>query len=189
MNLSSKASASDKLSQGDVYVFTKVLSLLSVASMFTLLAFTGVNAQEGKGKDIVEIAASDKNFSTLVTAVKAAGLVEALKGDGPFTVFAPTNAAFDKLGKETLEAVIKDKEKLTSILKYHVIAGSVMAKDAVALAKDNKSAKTLQGGEIKLSLEGKKLMLNGTSTVTKANIKAKNGVIHVIDTVILPPTK
>lgn len=138
-------------------------------------------------KTIVEIAAGNKNFTKLVAAVKAAGLVEALSGEGPFTVFAPTDAAFEALGEETLKAVLADKKKLTAILTYHVIKGKVPAADALALAKDEKSAKTLNGAEIKLSIKDGSLYLNGTSKVVKTDIIAKNGIIHVIDKVLLPP--
>jgi uncharacterized surface protein with fasciclin (FAS1) repeats len=139
-------------------------------------------------KTIVEIAVGNKDFTKLVAALKAAGLVEALSGEGPFTVFAPTDAAFDALGEETLKAVLADKKKLTAILTYHVIKGKVPAADALALAKDGKSAKTLNGAEIKLSIKDGSLYLNGTSKVIKTDIFGKNGVIHVIDKVLLPPT-
>lgn len=134
-------------------------------------------------KTIVETAVGNKDFSTLVTAVKAAGLVETLNGDGPFTVFAPTNAAFDKLGKETIEKVLADKEKLTAILTAHVVKGKVMAADVVKL--DGKMAKTLQGTEYKVSVDGSTVKI-GDATVKVTDIECKNGVIHVIDTVLMP---
>lgn len=137
---------------------------------------------------IVDIALADENFSTLVAAVKAAGLVDALKGDGPFTVFAPTNAAFEKLEKEkpgTIASLLKpeNKQKLTEILTYHVVPGRVMAADAKALANGTKVA-TLNGKEISVwNADGVKI---NNARVIKADVQATNGVIHVIDTVILP---
>jgi transforming growth factor-beta-induced protein len=136
-------------------------------------------------KTIVDIAAGNPDFSTLVTAVKAAGLVETLSGPGPFTVFAPTNEAFAKLPKATLDAVLADKKALTDILTYHVVAGKVLAADVVKL--DGKSAKTVNGAEVKIAVSGGKVTLNGNVNVTATDIIASNGVIHVIDTVLLPP--
>jgi len=155
--------------------------------VLTFLFFGNSWSYAGSDKTVVEIAAGNKDFSKLVAAVKAAGLVEALSGDGPFTVFAPTDAAFEALGEDTLKAVLADKKKLTAILTYHVIKGNVPAKDALALAKDGKSAKTLNGAEIKLSIKDGSLYLNGTAKVVKTDIVGKNGVIHVIDKVLLPP--
>ncbi|MFM7152245.1 MAG: fasciclin domain-containing protein [Gemmataceae bacterium] len=157
--------------------------MMAVAGLALAVSSGMVRAED---KDIVDTAVEAK-FSKLVAAVKAAELVETLKGKGPFTVFAPTDKAFEALGEETLNAVLKDKEKLTAILTYHVVPGEVMAKDAVALAKDGKSAKTVQGGEIKLSIEDGKVKLNGEAVVIKTDIKTKNGVIHIIDKVIMPP--
>ena len=137
-------------------------------------------------KTIVEIAASNPDFSTLVAAVKAAGLAETLSGDGPFTVFAPTNAAFEKLPKGTVESLLKpeNKEKLAGILKYHVMAGKVMAADAIKL--DGKSAKTVQGSSAPIIVKGGVVYI-GAAKIVKTDIVGSNGVIHVIDTVILPP--
>jgi uncharacterized surface protein with fasciclin (FAS1) repeats len=142
-------------------------------------------AQDTMNKTVVEIAAGNKDFSTLVAAVKAAGLVETLSGKGPFTVFAPTNAAFAKLPKGTVEELLKpeNKEKLTAILTYHVVAGKVMAADAIKL--DGKMAKTVNGQEIAIKVKEGKVMIND-ATVTAADIVGSNGVIHVIDTVLLP---
>jgi uncharacterized surface protein with fasciclin (FAS1) repeats len=133
---------------------------------------------------IVEIAAGNSDFSTLVAAVKAAGLVETLSGEGPFTVFAPTNAAFSKLPAETLASLLKpeNKEKLAAILKYHVVSGKVMASQVVGL----KAAKTVQGQSVSIATEDGKVVLNGQSQVVKTDIAGGNGVIHVIDTVLLP---
>ncbi len=128
-----------------------------------------------------ETAVSAGSFATLVTALKAAGLDEALAGKGPFTVFAPTDDAFKKLPAGTVEGLLKDIPKLKSILLYHVVAGEVMAKDVVKLT----SAKTLQGTDVKIATKGATVMVNDAAVV-KADNKTSNGVIHVIDTVILP---
>lgn len=137
--------------------------------------------------DIVDLAIADKELSTLVTAVKAAGLVEALKAKGPFTLFAPTNAAFDKLGKEKLEALLKDKDALANILKFHVIEGAVTAEQVM---KMKESSQTLQGTRFMIaSKEGKVVLFTdqkNPATVVKADIKASNGIIHKIDTVLIP---
>ncbi len=157
--------------------------VLSVVS----LAVRAEEAKEAKETgDIVDVAVGAK-FTKLVAAVKAADLVETLKGKGPFTVFAPTDEAFEALGEEKLAALLKDKEALKKILTYHVVSGKVLAKDAIALAKDEKSAKSVEGSSIKLSIKGKSLTLNGEAKVIKANVMASNGVIHVIDKVIMPP--
>jgi uncharacterized surface protein with fasciclin (FAS1) repeats len=163
--------------------------LLSLSAVALLLGVApgGVRAGERASKDIVDTAVSAGQFETLVTAVKAAGLVDTLKGEGPFTVFAPTDEAFAKLGKETINEVLKDKKKLTQILTYHVVPGNVLARDAIKLA--GKGAKTVQGQEIGISVKDNKVMLNGQATVIKANIRCSNGVIHVIDQVLLPTTR
>ena len=134
-----------------------------------------------KQKDIVDTAVAAGSFKTLAAALEAAGLVETLKGKGPFTVFAPTDEAFAKLPAGTVESLLKDKEKLSKILLYHVVAGNVMAKDVVKL----KSAKTVQGSSVTINAKGGKVMVDEASVV-KTDIAASNGVIHVIDTVILP---
>lgn len=138
-------------------------------------------------KDIVDTAVSAGSFNTLAAALKAAGLVDALKSEGPFTVFAPTDEAFAKLPKGTLEMLLKpeNKSKLVDILTYHVVSGNVMAKQAVTLDK----ATALNKKNIALAVKGEALTLNGNAKVVKADIKCSNGVIHVIDSVILPPTK
>ena len=134
-------------------------------------------------KDIVDTAVAAGSFNTLVAAVKAAGLVETLKGDGPFTVFAPTDEAFAKLPKETLADLLKpeNKEKLASILTYHVVSGNVKAADVVKL----KSAKTVNGKEVKITVDGDKVKVDDANVV-KTDIATSNGTIHVIDAVILP---
>ena len=141
--------------------------------------------KEGESKDIVDTAVAAGDFTTLVAAVKAAGLVETLKGDGPFTVFAPTDAAFAKVPKETLESLLKpeNKEKLTSILTYHVVSGKVMAADVVGLSE----AETVNGAKAPVKVDGDTVMI-GDAKVVKTDIKTSNGVIHVIDTVLMPPS-
>jgi len=132
--------------------------------------------------DIVDTAVAAGSFSTLVKAVQAAGLVETLKGAGPFTVFAPTDEAFAALPAGTLDAVLKDKAKLTSILTYHVVSGKIMAKDVAGM--NGKTAKTVQGGDLKIdTTSGVKI---GGATVITADVETSNGVIHVIDKVLLP---
>lgn len=134
-------------------------------------------------KDIVDTAVGAGSFKTLVAAVKAAGLVETLKGKGPFTVFAPTDEAFAKLPKGTLETLLKpeNKAKLAAILTYHVVPGEVKAADVVKV----KSAKTVQGQEVTVKVDGTTVMIDGAKVV-KTDIDCTNGVIHVIDSVILP---
>lgn len=135
--------------------------------------------------DIVDVAASSDMFSTLVAAVKAADLVEVLKSDGPFTVFAPTNDAFAKLPKGTVETLLKpeNKDMLVSILKYHVVAGKVPASDVVKMS----SAGTVQGKNVMIKVKDGNVMLNGSTKVIKTNVMASNGIIHVIDGVLMPP--
>lgn len=135
-------------------------------------------------KDIVDTAVAAGDFTTLAAALEAAGLVETLKGAGPFTVFAPTDAAFAKLPAGTVEDLLKpeNKDKLTAILTYHVVPGAVMAADVVKLS----SAKTVNGADVTIKVDGDTVMVND-ATVTATDIAASNGVIHVIDTVILPP--
>ncbi len=140
----------------------------------------GATRTEDK-KDIVDTAVAAGSFNTLAAALKAAGLIETLKGKGPFTVFAPTDEAFAKLPAGTVEALLKDKEKLTKILLYHVVSGNVMAKDVVKL----KTAKTVQGSSVKITVKDGKVMVDNANVV-KTDIATSNGVIHVIDSVILP---
>jgi transforming growth factor-beta-induced protein len=136
-------------------------------------------------KDIVDTAVGAGSFKTLATALTEAGLIDTLKGKGPFTVFAPTDEAFAKVPKEALEALLKDKAKLTAVLTYHVVAGKVMAADVMKM-KDGDKVKTVQGKEFNLGLKDGKVMVNGANVV-KTDIEATNGVIHVIDSVIMPP--
>jgi uncharacterized surface protein with fasciclin (FAS1) repeats len=136
--------------------------------------------QGKKMADIVDTAVSAGSFNTLVAAVKAAGLVDTLKGKGPFTVFAPSDDAFAKLPDGTVDGLLKDIPQLKKILTYHVVSGKVMAADAAKL----KSAKTVEGSELKIDASnGVKI---NDATVSKADVTADNGVIHVIDTVLIP---
>ena len=155
-----------------------VTQLMAVA---VVVALTGSVAAQGK--DVVDTAVAAGQFKTLAAALKAAGLVDTLKGQGPFTVFAPTDAAFAKLPQGTVEELLKpeNKAKLTAILTYHVVAGRVMAADVMKV----KDAKTVQGGSIKVNAAGGKVMVDG-ATVVKADIAASNGVIHVVDSVLMP---
>lgn len=152
----------------------------------TTLAALGIaaGAASARAADIVETAVAAGQFKTLAAALNGAGLVSTLKGSGPFTVFAPTDAAFAKLPAGTVENLLKpeNKDKLTAILTYHVVPGKVMAADVVKLQE----AKTVNGKPLKISTKGSGVMIND-ATVTKADIAASNGVIHVVDTVILPP--
>ena len=162
--------------------------ILVVATLFGLLAIFGsvvslpVQGADKPEKDIVDTAIAAGQFKTLVTAVKAAGLVDTLKGDGPFTVFAPTDEAFAKIPKDKLEALLSDKKALTAVLTYHVVSGKVMAADVVKLD----SAKTVQGKSLAIAVKDGQVTLNGVRVV-KTDIVCKNGVIHVIDAVLLPP--
>jgi uncharacterized surface protein with fasciclin (FAS1) repeats len=154
---------------------------LSLSLLASTTAFAGSSPLPTK--DIVDTAVAAGSFKTLTTALNAAGLVETLKGKGPFTVFAPTDEAFAKLPAGTVESLLKpeNKQKLTSILTYHVVAGNVKAADVVKLS----SAKTLNGQSVSIKTLGGKVFING-ATVVKADIATTNGTIHVIDTVLLP---
>ncbi|WP_282074214.1 fasciclin domain-containing protein [Maribacter aquivivus] len=164
------------------------ITLLSAITLFV----TNINAQS---ETIVGVAAGNENFSTLVTAVTAADLVETLSSEGPFTVFAPVNSAFEALPAGTVDTLLKpeSKDALTSILTYHVVAGKYMAADVVKAITNNNGSfdvKTVQGGTIVLSLSGDKVMLKdekgNMTTVVMADVAASNGVIHAIDGVVMP---
>jgi uncharacterized surface protein with fasciclin (FAS1) repeats len=146
----------------------------------TLVAAVSLAALSAHAKDIVDTAVAAGSFKTLATALQAAGLVDTLKGPGPFTVFAPTDEAFAKIPKAQLDALLADKAKLTAVLTYHVVPGKVMAADVKPGA-----VKTVQGAAINVSTAGGVKVNN--ANVVKTDITADNGVIHVIDTVILPP--
>ena len=157
----------------------KFAGMMAVAVVALVAGF----AQAADKKDIVDTAVGAGSFKTLVAAVKAAGLVETLKGEGPFTVFAPTDEAFAKLPKGTVEDLLKpeNKKKLVAVLTYHVVPGKVMAKDVVGL----KEAKTVQGSSAKITVADGKVKIDAANVV-KTDIETSNGVIHVIDSVILP---
>jgi len=160
--------------------FVSALAAVAMATGLTL----GSGGSRAAEKDIVETALSTGQFKTLATALTAAELVATLKGDGPFTVFAPTDEAFGKLPEGTVNNLLKpeNKDQLVAILTYHVVPGKVMAADVTKL----KEAKTVNGKMIDIEVKGEDVMVNGAK-VTSADITASNGVIHVIDTVILPP--
>jgi uncharacterized surface protein with fasciclin (FAS1) repeats len=161
-----------------------LLSLLAVVGAQPLLAKVEVSGETAKQANIVETAVAAGQFKTLAAALEAAGLIDALTGEGPFTVFAPTDEAFAKLPAGTVESLLKpeNKEKLKSILLRHVVSGNVSAKQVMKL--NGRTVKTLEGSSIKVST------MNGVTVddarVTKADIQASNGVIHVIDTVLVP---
>lgn len=156
---------------------------LAAVAAVALVAGSSVKAQAPK--DIVDTAVAAGSFKTLAAALQAAGLVDTLKGAGPFTVFAPTDEAFAKLPKGTVEDLLKpeNKAKLTAILTYHVVPGKVMAAQVVTM--NGKEAKTVNGQSVKISVNGNMVMVDGAHVV-KTDVAASNGVIHVIDTVILP---
>ncbi|MDO8422062.1 MAG: fasciclin domain-containing protein [Parvibaculum sp.] len=152
-------------------------------------------AEMFSNKNIIENAVNSKDHTTLVAAVKAAGLVETLEGPGPFTVFAPTNAAFDKLPEGTVDTLLKpeNKDQLSKVLTYHVVAGKHSGADLMALiAKDGADAKltTVEGEDLSLAVSGKAIVVTdakgGMSHVTVADVNQSNGVIHVVDAVLLP---
>lgn len=151
------------------------------AILASIALATALVAQDQK--NIVTVAVEAGQFKTLVAAVQAAGLVDTLSGKGPFTVFAPTDEAFAKLGKDAIADLLKpeNKDKLATILKYHVVSGAVMSPAAVKLT----AAKTLQGGELTLKVVDGKLTIDG-ATVIAADVEGSNGVIHVVDSVLLP---
>jgi uncharacterized surface protein with fasciclin (FAS1) repeats len=180
----------------------KVLGLFILAAFFSSATFAQMEntvmvggAAMFPSKNIVENAMNSKDHTTLVAAVKAAGLVETLEGPGPFTVFAPVNSAFDKLPAGTVETLLKpeNKEKLTSVLTYHVVPGKIGSKELMSMVKTGNgkaTLKTVQGENLYVTMKGKKLMITdengGVATVTIADVNQSNGVIHVVDTVLLP---
>lgn len=181
------AKVSIRVEEGKVFVNDSQVTKTDIAcSNGVVHLIDSVLLPPEKAPTIVETAVGNKDFSTLVKLVKQAELVGVLSGDGPFTVFAPNNAAFAKLPKETVAKLMSDegKEQLQKILKYHVVAGSVMAKDVV----DLEEAKTVAGEMIKIKVDDGKVYLND-SQVIATDIECGNGVIHVIDTVLLPPAK
>ena len=163
-----------------------VASLAAVGLAVGLLSATSVadaSTSTGTNRNLVQVASSDPQFSTLVQLVTSAGLASTLSS-GNYTVFAPTNAAFAKVPKATLDALAQDKEKLKAVLLYHVVRGRVPASKVVKLT----SAKTVNGASVRISVRRDKVYLNGSTRVTKTNVRASNGIIHVINRVLLPPS-
>jgi len=159
-----------------------IISAFMFSLIFTSLSFAGDHHKsKSSKKDIVTTAVEAGNFNTLATALTEAGLIEALQSDGPFTVFAPSDDAFAKLPEGTIESLLKDKEALTKVLLYHVVSGEVTSKEVVKLKK----AETLEGEYITIKTTDDGVMINN-SNIIGADIMASNGVIHVIDTVLLP---
>lgn len=160
--------------------FISTVSIILASFTFTSVAHA---EHHGIHKDIVDVAAENGSFTILVAAIKAGGLVETLKGKGPFTVFAPTDEAFAKLPEGTVEMLLKpeNKDKLVAVLTYHVVAGKVTASDVAKMD----SGTTVQGQKVMIKLEDDKVMVNDAHVI-KADIEASNGVIHVIDKVLLP---
>ncbi len=162
---------------------SKRLALCALLAPVFVAMVLSVRAADEKKKDIVDTAVAAGKFKTLAAALKAAGLVEALKGEGPFTVFAPTDDAFAKLPEGTVASLLKpeNKEKLADVLKYHVVKGKVMAADVVKL----KEAKTLEGKSVTIAVGGGKVKVDNANVVT-TDVECSNGVIHIIDAVIMP---
>jgi len=158
-------------------------AIVTLAAVAVLVPFSGQPRVQAQSQDIVDTAVAAGSFKTLAAALKAAGLIDTLKGKGPFTVFAPTDEAFAKLPAGTVEDLLKpeNKAKLTAVLTYHVVAGKVMAADVVKL----KSANTVNGKPVQIKVEGGTVMIDNAK-VAKTDIGTSNGVIHVIDTVLLP---
>jgi uncharacterized surface protein with fasciclin (FAS1) repeats len=173
----------------------KIFTLL-LASVFAFnSSYAGTTPVNGDPQTIVGVAAGNENFTTLVAAVKAAELVEVLNGEGPFTVFAPTNDAFNKLAEGTVASLLKTENRatLTAVLTYHVVAGKFMAEDVITAIKANNgsfSIPTVQGGKLIASLKDRNVILTdekgNMSTIILTDVKASNGVIHAIDTVVMP---
>jgi len=157
--------------------------ILTVALLTIFLSASALIAGSQPKMDIVDTAVGAGSFNTLVAAVQAAGLADTLKGEGPFTVFAPTDDAFAKLPAGTVEDLLKpeNKDKLAAILTYHVVSGKVMAKDVMTM----KEAKTVNGGMVMISMDADIVMIDNAKVV-QADVECSNGVIHVIDTVIMP---
>ena len=160
-----------------------VRNLVMVFALSAVLPAYAVAGGHGMKKDIVDVAVSNGSFNTLVAAVQAGELVETLKGKGPFTVFAPTDEAFAKIDKDTLESLLKpeNKDQLVAILTYHVVAGKVMSTDITG----DMQPSTVNGSTLNITLKNGKVMINN-ATVISADIDADNGVIHVIDEVLIP---
>ncbi len=162
----------------------RFMSIVAGAAVAASFAVAPASAQYSAEMDIVDTAVQAGSFETLATALQAAGLVETLKGEGPFTVFAPTDEAFAKLPEGTIESLLENPEQLAAVLTYHVVPGKVTAEQVVGLSE----ATTVQGSPISIEVVDGSVKLNSSSTVVTTDVQASNGVIHVIDTVILPPS-
>lgn len=160
---------------------SKILSTVAVAA-FAFAAPLSAQLSEADQNNIVETAAAAGTFNTLLAAAEAAGLVDVLQSEGPFTVFAPTDDAFAALPEGTVEALLADPEALREVLLYHVVAGRVFSTDVVGLS----AAETVQGSSISITFDGETVLLNGAASVIAVDVEASNGLIHVIDAVILP---
>ena len=162
-----------------------VSAMLLLCGVLTVCGFNSRTARAEEGqKDIVDTAVAAGDFKTLATALEKAGLVDTLKGPGPFTVFAPTDAAFAKVPKKTLDALKKDRKALRAVLLYHVVAGRVTSGKVVK----RESAKTLNGARVTFRVDGKKVFVND-ARITAVDVKASNGVIHIINRVLIPPSR
>jgi uncharacterized surface protein with fasciclin (FAS1) repeats len=168
------------LSEIKITMTKKLFIIAGVVGALSLTAFASAPK-----KDIVDTAVGAGSFKTLVKLVQAAELVETLKGKGPFTVFAPSDTAFKKVPKATLDKLGKDQDLLRSVLTYHVVAGNVLAKDVVKL--NGKSVETVNGESIKITVKNGKVFLNGNVQVVTTDIKTTNGTIHVLNGVLMPP--
>jgi uncharacterized surface protein with fasciclin (FAS1) repeats len=162
-------------------MFNALITLVALSGGYLLPLNSVVETVEPEPGSIVDVAIEAGTFTTLVKALQAADLVDVLKGDGPFTVFAPSDEAFGKVPAETLEGLLADKEALTAVLTYHVVPGKVLSSDVVNLS----SAQTVNGKEVTITIDNGRVMIDG-ATVTGVDIPASNGVIHVIDSVLLP---
>jgi uncharacterized surface protein with fasciclin (FAS1) repeats len=196
MNMSlvsrSLVAQSDKLTRQVHRMFSSKMAVVSLAGLMfaatpasaQMADHSGMKMEKKTDKTIVDVAVENGSFKTLVAALKAADLVGALSGTGPFTVFAPTDAAFAKLPAGTLDALLKDPKTLASILTYHVVSGQVMAADVIK--GNGAKPATLNGATLDITVKGGKVYVNGAQ-VTTADVVGSNGVIHVIDAVVLPP--
>ncbi len=161
----------------------KLVPILVVAAALVGSTAATAPAQPRQSRDIVQTAVAAGQFKTLARLLTRAGLVGALEKPGPYTVFAPTDAAFAKVPRQTLDALLADKAKLKAVLLYHVVSGKVVAADVVKLS----SARTLEGKRVRIKVAGTNVFVN-TAKVTKPNVMASNGVIHVVNRVLIPPT-
>jgi uncharacterized surface protein with fasciclin (FAS1) repeats len=164
-----------------IFSLRLIISAVLFSFLFSSLLISSDNKGDSSKKDIVTIAVESGKFNTLAKALTETGLLDALKGKGPFTVFAPTDEAFSKLPEGTIESLLKDKEALKKILLYHVVSGNVTSSEVVKLKK----AETLEGQDVNIQINDGSVMINN-SKVTTPDVMASNGVIHIIDTVLIP---